>query len=109
MRRSPFSLALTTVFLFSSCSTQEVKNTAPTAANAMPAQHSGTPQAASTQPKDGLYPSRGKITKINLDAPSVELDHEEITGVMPPMIMEFYVKDKSLLNGFAVGDRVDFV
>ena len=28
---------------------------------------------------------------------------------MPPMIMEFFVKDKAILKGLAVGDNVDFV
>lgn len=36
------------------------------------------------------------------------MDHEEIVGVMPPMRMEFYVSDKKLLNGLAVGDQIDF-
>lgn len=60
-------------------------------------------------PKDGDYPGRGKVTKINNDLGSVELDHEEIVGVMPRMIMEFYVSDKGLLKGLSVGDQVNFV
>ena len=28
---------------------------------------------------------------------------------MPPMIMEFYVKDKAILDGLKVGDSVNFV
>lgn len=36
------------------------------------------------------------------------MDHDEIKGVMPPMRMEFYVSDKKLLNGLAVGDKVEF-
>ncbi|MFN0139797.1 MAG: copper-binding protein [Pyrinomonadaceae bacterium] len=69
------------------------------------------PSAAptSTRPKDGDYPGKGKVTKINNDLGSVELDHEEIVGVMPRMIMEFYVSDKTILKGLAVGDQVDFV
>ena len=49
------------------------------------------------------------MTKINLELVSVELDHEEIVGVMPAMIMEFYVREKSLLDGLKVGDNVEFV
>ena len=60
-------------------------------------------------PKDGNYPAKGKVTKINNELGSLELDHEEIPGLMPKMIMEFFVKDKALLNGLAVGDEVDFV
>lgn len=51
----------------------------------------------------------GKVTKINLELVSVELDHEEIKGLMPKMIMEFYVKEKSELERLKVGDAVDFV
>lgn len=59
--------------------------------------------------KDGDFPGKGKVTKIDNKLGSVELDHEEIVGVMPRMIMEFYVSDKSMLKGLAVGDQVDFV
>lgn len=67
-----------------------------------------TPALSPIPPKDGNYPSKGKVTKLNPDMPSVELNHAEIVGVMPPMIMEFYVKDKSMLNGLSVGDNVEF-
>ena len=36
-------------------------------------------------PKNGDYPGKGKITKINNELGSVEMDHEVIVGVMPPM------------------------
>ena len=49
------------------------------------------------------------MTKINLEIGSVELDHEEIKGAMPAMIMEFYVSDKKMLDNLKVGDKVDFV
>ncbi len=50
----------------------------------------------------------GIVTKINLEAGSIELDHEEIKSMMPKMLMEFYVKDKKMLDGLKVGDKVDF-
>jgi Cu/Ag efflux protein CusF len=56
-----------------------------------------------------LFDGKGKVTKINLELVSVELDHEEIKGLMPKMLMEFYVKEKSELEKLKVGDRVDFV
>ena len=40
---------------------------------------------------------------------SVELKHEEIKDLMPAMQMEFFVKDKKILEGLKVGDKVDFV
>ena len=39
---------------------------------------------------------------------SVELNHKDIPGIMPAMIMEFYVKDKKMLKGLKVGDKVSF-
>ncbi len=55
--------------------------------------------------------STGVVTKINRESEpngSIELDHEEIKGIMPKMLMEFYVKDKKMLDGLKVGDKVDF-
>ena len=65
--------------------------------------------ATSALPKDGDYPAKGVVTKINMEMGSVELDHEEVVGVMPPMRMEFFVTDKKMLDGLKVGDKVDFV
>lgn len=68
-----------------------------------------SPQATQLpRPKNGDYPGKGLVTKINEDLGSVEMDHDDIPGVMPPMRMEFYVTDKKLLNGLKVGDAVDF-
>ena len=65
--------------------------------------------AAARRSKDGNYPGSGVVTKINTKLGSIELDHKEIVGLMPAMKMEFYVKDRSILGGIAVGDKVDFV
>lgn len=70
---------------------------------------SPTPVPTTSTPKNGDYPGKGVITKINLEAGSVEMNHEEIEGVMPAMLMEFYVTDKKMLDGLKVGDKVDFV
>ena len=70
------------------------------------------PTPAETVPppiKDGNYNGRGTVTKIDLNLGSVGLDHEDIVGLMPAMQMEFYVTDKALLNGLALGDKIDFV
>jgi Cu/Ag efflux protein CusF len=67
-----------------------------------------SPAKPASNPANADYPGKGKVTKINLNLGSVELDHENIEGVMPAMRMEFYVSDKSLLNGLAVGDSVEF-
>jgi len=60
-------------------------------------------------PKDGNYNAKGRVTKIDMNLGSVELDHEDIPGVMGPMVMEFTLKDKAQLKGLKVGDNVDFV
>ena len=67
-----------------------------------------TSGTATSSPANGDYPGRGKVTKIDMKLGSVELDHEEIKGVMPAMKMEFFVSDKKILGGLAVGDKADF-
>ena len=79
----------------------------PPSQNAAPPVRQSTPRPSQSAPplsKDGLYKGKGKVTKINSQAPSVELDHEDIPGLMPAMLMEFYVTDKSLLDNIKVGD-----
>ena len=70
-----------------------------------------SPSVAATPviPKDGDYPAKGVVTKINTEMGSVEINHEDIPGVMPPMTMEFFVADKKTLTGLKIGDSVDFV
>ena len=67
------------------------------------------PLVTPIMPKDGNYNAKGKVTKINMELGSVEIDHEEIKDLMPAMQMEFFVKDKEMLKGLKVGDKVDFV
>src|SRR5688572_11978028 len=76
--------------------------------NASVAKPTATQAPTPIVPKNGDYPGKGKVTKINLELGSVELDHEEIKDVMPAMIMEFFVSDKNLLNGLKIGDNVEF-
>lgn len=68
-----------------------------------------SPVTAPSVPKDGNYDGKGTVTKINYEGGSIEINHEEMKDLMPAMQMEFFVKDKALLNGLAVGDKVDFV
>lgn len=56
------------------------------------------------------YKGKGVVTKVDLKIGSVELDHEEIKGLMPAMRMEFYVTDaERQLKDLKTGDKVDFV
>jgi Cu(I)/Ag(I) efflux system periplasmic protein CusF len=71
-----------------------------------------SPAQTTPQPPSNQEVKRGEgigiVTKINLELVSIELDHEEIKGMMPKMLMEFYVKDKKMLDGLKLGDKVDF-
>lgn len=46
--------------------------------------------------------------QINHQEGWIEINHEEIKDLMPAMQMEFWVRDKSLLDQVKEGDRVDF-
>ena len=106
MRRNFLVLTVSVFFLlFSGCG-KSVSETKPQ--NVKTAQNTATPIPTASIPKDGNYEGKGEVTKINRELGSVELKHEEIKDLMPPMQMEFFVKDKALLKGLAVGDRVDF-
>lgn len=101
-----FSLLFIAAVLFvSACVTAENKTSNTVANSAKPAV---TSPVNPPDPKDGDYFGKGKVTKIDPAMPSVGLDHGEIPGLMPAMQMEFFVKDKTLLDGLAVGDSVDF-
>ena len=54
------------------------------------------------------YQGEGQVISLKPKLPSIEIDHQEIKGLMPAMTMEFYVKDKSLLDGLNAGDRIEF-
>jgi len=95
------------IFAVSACSQKSSENKT---YNAKAAQTvSATPVPTSSIPKNGNYDGKGVVTKINLELVSVELDHEEIKGLMPKMIMEFFVAKKSDLQALKVGDKVEFV
>ena len=57
---------------------------------------------------DKPYPGTGVIMIINRKEGWVEIKHEEIKGLMPAMTMEFWLKNRSLVDQISVGDRVDF-
>ena len=48
------------------------------------------------------------MTIINLKEGWVEINHEEIEGLMPAMQMEWPVQPRSLMNSILVGDKVEF-
>lgn len=54
------------------------------------------------------YAGVGTVKALNPNAPSIEIDHGDIEGLMPAMQMEFDVSDGALLDGLQVNDRIDF-
>ncbi len=101
-----FLLPLTLTVLAMACDSppSNVKSTTPQPV----AKTSPTPIPTPSIIKNADYPGRGKITKINMELGTGEMDHEEIVGVMAPMRMEFFVSDKKLLDGLDIGDQIDF-
>ena len=71
-----------------------------------PAPPTATGPAAAVQTH--TYQAVGVVKSLNPQRPGIEIDHEEVVGLMPAMQMEFPLTDGSLLNGVAVNDRVDF-
>jgi Cu/Ag efflux protein CusF len=54
------------------------------------------------------YTATGVVVQINRSEGWIEINHEEIKDLMPAMQMEFWVRDKSLLDKAKPGERVDF-
>jgi protein SCO1/2 len=61
-----------------------------------------SPGAAATQ----TYDIRGTVVAVAPDSGTVNLDHEEIPGLMAAMKMEYQVQDAGMLHGLKPGDRV---
>jgi len=67
-----------------------------------------TPSASVAALSPNTYHGVGTIKSISPELPAIEIDHEDIEGLMQGMQMEFPVTNSALLNGFAVNDRIDF-
>ena len=55
------------------------------------------------------YPGTGIVTIVDRKEGWVEIDHEEIKDLMPAMKMGVWVRNRSIMKGVRVGDKVDFV
>jgi len=62
-------------------------------------------RARSTGPEQ-RYPIKGKVLNVDKRGSVVNIAHEPISGYMEAMTMPFKLKDNSLLNVMAEGDRV---
>ena len=107
-RRNVYALLIILpLLLISSCQKPEraVQTTQPVPApSTIPARPPGFPPPVMNQP----YPATGVVVLINRKEGWIEINHDEIKGLMPAMQMEFWVKDKSLFDNAKAGDRVDF-
>ena len=59
---------------------------------------------------DAPEPSRGQgvLRAVDTLKGEVEIEHDDIPGLMPSMTMNFEVVDRELLEGLSPGQTVDF-
>jgi Cu/Ag efflux protein CusF len=100
MKTSLLFLAALFIWSCGQAAPHEPNNSAPLAA---------TPVPTASIPENGNYTGKGVVTKVDTEAGTVEIDHEDIKDMMPPMKMMFNTKDKSILKGISAGDKVEFV
>ncbi len=109
-------LMILTAMICSACRQQSpVDQPAPTPQPTVSRNPIETPSPVAAKPLempspvfDKPYPGTGVIRIINRKEGWVEIKHEEIKGLMPAMTMEFWLKNRSLVDKVSVGDRVDF-
>lgn len=88
------TFGLMSVFGMSGCDRSHSSNVKP----------SGPQAAVATT----TYQGEGRVISTNPKNPSIEIDHQEIKDLMPAMTMDFYVKEKSMLDGLKPGDHIQF-
>jgi Cu/Ag efflux protein CusF len=67
-----------------------------------------TPKPRQTPAAVRSYSGVGIVRSINLKEGWLEIDHEEIKDFMHAMLMQWSVRDKSMLKSVRVGDKVNF-
>jgi protein SCO1 len=67
-----------------------------------------TPAASPTQPSQLTYQVHGKVRSVDAVAGTVRIAHEAIPDYMPPMTMDFPVKNSPIPKELAPGDDVQF-
>ena len=69
--------------------------------------HGDPASAVAANPAASL--SEGEIRRLDLESGKLTIRHGEIRNLdMPPMTMVFTAKDKAMLSGLKVGDRIRF-
>jgi Cu/Ag efflux protein CusF len=56
----------------------------------------------------GVFHGVGVVTAIDAASGALTLDHEEIKGLMPAMVMMYRVQSRDVSEGLGVGDRIAF-
>jgi Cu/Ag efflux protein CusF len=56
----------------------------------------------------GIFHGVGVVTAIDAASGALTLDHEDIIGLMPAMVMMYRVQSPDLSRGLGVGDRIAF-
>ena len=97
-QKSRVIVACVALIVFGACSYQSVNKETPTP----------TPSGPAAAVQSNSYQGVGIVRGLDPKAPAIEIEHEEIVGLMPAMKMEFPVTDGALLNGLAVNDHIDF-
>jgi Cu/Ag efflux protein CusF len=66
--------------------------------------------AARAQETDakGIFHGVGVVAEIDVSTGALTLDHEDIEGLMPAMIMMYRVASPDLSRGLRKGDRIAF-
>ena len=54
------------------------------------------------------YPGRGVVHEVSLEERQALIDHEEISGLMPAMTMNFAIYDPEILARLSAGDVIEF-
>jgi protein SCO1/2 len=55
-----------------------------------------------------VYDTRGLVLRVDPEASTVTVSHEQIPGYMDAMVMPFVVRDRAALKGMRPGDVVEF-
>jgi Cu/Ag efflux protein CusF len=56
----------------------------------------------------GIFHGVGVVTAIDSASGALTVDHEDILGLMPAMVMMYRVQSPDLSRGLGVGDRIAF-
>jgi Cu/Ag efflux protein CusF len=59
-------------------------------------------------PRNERFQGLGTVTAVDAQKGTVTVDHGEIPGLMPPMVMEFVADSREALQGLNPGDTVSF-